>query len=358
MTVSNPIDPTNSADTTDTAGTATAAKPTVLNRRNTLKAGALALAASAVTIGGATTQARAAVPGLTEIFNVRVNARWWDFRFNTTAMTLFPPSVRVILPDGYDQNPGRRYPVLLLLHGGHAEGVNPAQRFPGAYKDWTEHGGIADRQTVGKDVIILCPDGGNGGFYVNWKGPQGAKVNWEEFHIPQLLNWADQRLRTIVGWKTKAVAGLSMGGYGAMVYAARNPQVFSSASAYSGALDVFDINQIAVMTGSPVSDGQLPGSIFQADTGMMQQWNPRALAGNLRGLRLFVSSGDGNDGNPASWIQESTARRTNDAFVGDLRARGIGVDYRFMRGGGHVWPNWNYFFGQDINGILAALPHQ
>lgn len=328
-----------------------------MSRRNLIRVGAATAALAAVGVRGTGT-AEASVPGLSEVWNKRISPRFWDFRFAASAMTLFQPSVRVILPDGYDQNPGRHYPVLLLLHGGHAEGVDPAKRFPGAYLDWTMHGGIADRQTAGADVIIVCPDGGNGGFYVNWKGPQFATVNWEDFHVPQLMNWVDQRFRTIVGWKTKAVAGLSMGGYGAITYAARNPRVFCSASAYSGPVDVFDVNQVAVMTGAPVADGQLPGSIFQADTGMMQQWNPRALVESLRGIRLFLSSGDGAGGDPASWIQESTVRRTQDAFVGDLRAHDIGVDYRFLPGGQHNWDSWNKFFGEDIGGILAALPHQ
>lgn len=339
----------------DAASRATA----VFSRRTALKAGAVAAAATALTVGGATTQARAAVPGLTEIWNQRFGDRLWDFRFTTTAMTLFPPSVRVILPDGYFST-NRRYPVLMLLHGGHPEGVDPAKRFTGNYLDWTLHGGIADREIAGKDVIIICPDGGNGGFYVNWKGPQGAVVNWEEFHVPQLMNWVDQRFRTIVGWKTKAVAGLSMGGYGAITYAARNPQVFASASSYSGVQDVFDANQIAVMTAAPAADGQLPGSIFQDDTAMMQQWNPRYRADGLRGLRIFLSCGDGGNGlqNPGAWVQETTSGRTTNALRGDLDARGIRYTYRFLPGFTHDWVNWRDNFHVDLPGIVAALPHQ
>lgn len=331
-----------------------------ISRRTALKAGAVAAAATAFTLGGATTQARAAVPGLTEIWNQRFGDRLWDFRFTTSAMTLFPPSVRVILPDGYFST-NRRYPVLMLLHGGYPDGVDPAKRFPGNYLNWTRAGqGTAATDIAGKDVIIICPDGGNGGFYVNWKGPQGAVVNWEEFHVPQLMNWVDQRFRTIIGWKTKAVAGYSMGGYGAITYAARNPQVFASASSYSGVLDVFDANQVAVMTGAPVADGQLPGSIFQGDTAMMQQWNPRFRVDGLRGLRVFLSCGDGGNGllDPAGWVQETTSGRTTNALRSDLDARGIRYTYRFLPGYTHNWPNWTSNFRADLPGILAALPHQ
>jgi len=270
-------------------------------------------------------------------------------------MTLFEPSIRVILPNGYDQNPGRRYPVLLLLHGGHPEGG-----MTGNFLDWTLHGGIADRETVGQDVIIVCPDGGNGGFYVNWKGPQGATVNWEEFHIPQLMNWMDDNFRTIVGWKTKAVAGLSMGGYGALTYAARNPDVFSSASAYSGPCDVFDAAVSADMTVSPVVDGQSPGSIFQGDSTMMQLWNPRSpvLVEVYRQLRVYVSSGDGATNQPPADIQEIAVRGTMDAFTNDLRVRGIGFTYNRMPYATHDWVNWRDNFHRDLPGILGSLPHQ
>ncbi|MEJ7650434.1 MAG: hypothetical protein WKF57_15585 [Nakamurella sp.] len=90
----------------------------------------------------------------------------------------------------------------------------------------------------------------------------------------------------------------------------------------------------------------------------MTQWNPRDLVDNLRRIRLFVQSGDGGGGDPGSFIQESTVRRTNDGLFGDLRARGIGVAYRFTPGGQHTWDFWRQYFSNDINGIIASLPHQ
>ena len=44
-----------------------------------------------------------------------------------------PIPCAVILPDGYDQDPDRRYPVLLLLHG-----------TDGGHHDWLDAGGLAD----------------------------------------------------------------------------------------------------------------------------------------------------------------------------------------------------------------------
>ncbi|MDQ2738856.1 MAG: hypothetical protein M3Y35_09645 [Actinomycetota bacterium] len=141
--------------------------------RRTLPAGMPVVVVSAASLIGPTTAAHAAVSsrGITVINEFPPAGRFRDF----SATDGRDDVVRSLCPGDpagrLRPEPRAPYPVSLLLHGGHPEGVDPAQRFPGPYLDWTEHGGIADQQTVGKDVIIVCPGGDNGGFYVNWKGP-------------------------------------------------------------------------------------------------------------------------------------------------------------------------------------------
>jgi dipeptidyl aminopeptidase/acylaminoacyl peptidase len=57
-------------------------------------------------------------PGVVE--NSRVDARLGHVRFET-AQVFTRPAATILLPRGYDEHPGRRYPLLLLLHGGGAD---------------------------------------------------------------------------------------------------------------------------------------------------------------------------------------------------------------------------------------------
>ena len=82
-----------------------------------------------------------------------------DFRFRAQGVQVFDPSVRVTLPESYDSSPDRRYPVLLLLHGGR-----------GMFLDWSREGNVIEA-TKGQDLIVVMPDGGGGSFYSNANYP-------------------------------------------------------------------------------------------------------------------------------------------------------------------------------------------
>src|SRR5437773_7393562 len=80
------------------------------------------------------------------------------------------------------------------------------------------------------------PDGGhdaNAGWYSDWV--EGSR-QWETFHTSVLVRYVDRHFRTLGGGH-RAVAGLSMGGFGAMSYAARHRGLFTAAASFSGAVD-------------------------------------------------------------------------------------------------------------------------
>src|SRR5690606_8761230 len=133
--------------------------------------------------------------------------------------------VRILLPDGYDDDPDARYPVLYLLHGG-GDGE----------MSWTDKG-EAEEATAGLPLIVVMPGVTGHGNYVDWyNGGRGGAPMWETFILAQLLPWVDANLRTVGTREGRAVAGLSMGGGGAMGFAARHPDLFVSAAAFSGAV--------------------------------------------------------------------------------------------------------------------------
>lgn len=134
-----------------------------------------------------------------------------------------PIPCAVTLPEGYDQDPERRYPVLLLLHG-----------TDGGADDWLDAGGLADADAPGGDLpfIVVTPGAGNS-WYVDNDAGEGA---WETALVDDLLPAIDARFRTIPGRAGRAIAGLSMGGYGAVHLALRHPDQFGAVASLSGAL--------------------------------------------------------------------------------------------------------------------------
>ena len=119
-----------------------------------------------------------------------------DFRFDTGGQVqTFPPSLRVTVPAGYDENPDRHYPVVLLLHGG-----------GGMYQDWTNHGNVIE-QTEKHEAIVVMPDGGGGSFYSNANFPRaGLVANWETFIMEMVLPFVHANFRTAPD--RMAIAGL------------------------------------------------------------------------------------------------------------------------------------------------------
>jgi S-formylglutathione hydrolase FrmB len=130
--------------------------------------------------------------------------------------------VNVLLPDSYQSEKDRRYPAVYLLHG-----------YGGDYTEWTKVGVAAEAK--GLDVIIAMPEGDKS-FYVNHSGE--AKGRWEDYLTKEVVQFVDRNYRTASGREARAISGLSMGGYGAMVLGLRHPELFGAIVSHSGALQV------------------------------------------------------------------------------------------------------------------------
>src|SRR5690606_6712648 len=139
-----------------------------------------------------------------------------------------PVKVRVLLPAGYDPDRAQPYDVLYLLHGG-----------GGTYADWSTWGDVAGN-LPGFDGIVVMPEGGRAGWYSDWPGRTAGNFAplWETFHVHQLVPWVDANFNTSGTRSGRAVAGLSMGGYGALRYAGRHPHLFSAVGAFSAGTDI------------------------------------------------------------------------------------------------------------------------
>ncbi|BCP54084.1 esterase [Kaistia sp. 32K] len=126
--------------------------------------------------------------------------------------------------------PGTRWPVLYLLHGG-----------GGGADDWLDQGKIAEtldgKIAAGeiRPLVVVMPDGGGESWFVDNPDPGGAG-NVEAALTDDLVHAVDQTLPTAACRTGRAVGGLSMGGYGAALFALDHPDRYAAVISLSGAI--------------------------------------------------------------------------------------------------------------------------
>jgi S-formylglutathione hydrolase FrmB len=284
-------------------------------------------------------------PPLHPVSSQRLDPRLEELSFTTPALAE-PTGVRILLPDGYSSS-RRRYPVLYLLHGC-CNGTT-------GFRSWTDKMG-AEALTAGLPLIVVMPDSGSNGGYVNWWnfGAQGPP-EWETYHVDQLIPWVDSHYRTIASRSSRALAGLSMGGDGAIKYAARHPDMFVSASAYSGAVDLNVVRPAVAAIGL---DDDRPLGDYESDQIRTRAVNPSDLAMNLRGLRLSLRTGNGRnaDGKLIDPV-EAVVHAANVSLHDRLEGLGIAHVWDDYGAGTHTAPYWSRDLGLDLPLIMRAFRH-
>lgn len=282
----------------------------------------------------------------------RAVARVMTCTVTTSSAKVRDRSVRVVLPEGYRR--GRSYPVVYLLHGvgdDETTWTNPAR------------GNLA-ALTQRCDAIFVTPDGGSGreaGWYSDWAD---GRYEWERFHVTDLPEAVDATFRTT---GSQAVAGLSMGGFGAMSYASRHPGRYAAAASYSGFLDT--------MFGAPASGaayhhsgqngvystGAPNDGVWGEQAANEATWrahNPWDQVGGLRDTALYVSGGTGVHPDPAKApanAVEAYTRVLTDRFAERLAGAGIAFTDGRYAGGTHDWPEWRAAFSDSLSVLMPAV---
>jgi S-formylglutathione hydrolase FrmB len=306
-----------------------------------------ALLAAAVATLAAASPARA---GLQLVSSKPLTPRVTELTLRTDALAA-DTHVRVMTPDGYDPSGRTRYPVLYLLHGCCDD-----------YRSWTDKGD-AEKITAGLPLIVVMPDAGQDGFYSDWyNAGAGGPPKWETYHIGQLIPFVDGHYPTVAARAGRAVAGLSMGGFGAMSYAARHPDLFVAAASFSGAVDNMDSGGEAADALAP-ADGQMPTGTWGPRATEEVRWrahNPVDLAENLRGLSLTVRTGNGQPGGTYGGgpdAIEAGVHSMSTIFHDRLLALGIPHVWEDYGPGSHDWPYWERDLRNTLPAIMATLAH-
>lgn len=153
-----------------------------------------------------------------------VNAEW-----RNTKLLEHEPLVTVYTPPDYDENPEKRYPVLYLLHGNNDTPVG-----------WTMVGKanfIADNLIAeGKiePMIIVMPFGHAVPYSSSSEQRAGNTALFEKYLLSEVIPMVEERYRVRTERKSRAIAGLSMGGMQSTTIGLGNLDLFSAIGAFSG----------------------------------------------------------------------------------------------------------------------------
>lgn len=232
----------------------------------------------------------------------------------------------IYLPTDYDKT-NRSYPVLFLLHG-----------FGDDETGWVQFGEanrIADLAiSTGEaaPMIIAMPDGGISGYINSFDG----KVKYEDFFIQEFIPYIEKSYRIRTQKRYRAIAGLSMGGYGTFIMSTKYPDLFVAAAPLSAGIRT-DEEVLAI------GDDQWNGSYglrygkdLKGKDRLTAHYYANSIlkiietgnADNLKKVRYYIDCGD-------------------DDFLikGNMAVHALMIDKKIphefrVRDGGHTWTYW------------------
>ena len=139
-----------------------------------------------------------------------------------------PWGFNIYLPPGYNANPQKRYPVIYFLHGGGGD-ENQLTYYVNSFVDPY----ITQKKVP--ECIVVFPSCGTESFFLdNGIIVDNQGFNPDSYFIKEFLPHIDSTYRTIKDRKSRAITGMSMGGYGTYHFAFKYPELFSAAGPFSG----------------------------------------------------------------------------------------------------------------------------
>jgi S-formylglutathione hydrolase FrmB len=223
----------------------------------------------------------------------------------------------ILLPASYAGS-RQRYPVLYLLHGGGQDHTAFALR------SWF-------RAQASREMILVTPSVGDS-WYVN--SAADPKAKYEDFVVKDLVTYVDSQFRTVHSRDRRAVAGVSMGAWGAMLLGLKYSQTFGAIGALSAPFGISRQDPNMDMTSRTQQRFGPP------NTSERRERDPGTLAAAIpleSVPMLYLACG-----NQDLFVAD------NRAFVQRLTARKIPYEYRELSPFGHAWDLWD---GQIVNFI-------
>jgi putative tributyrin esterase len=228
---------------------------------------------------------------------------------------------RVILPASVAA--GAKLPVVYLLHGG-----------GGNFRDWSNYSDSA--RFAERGLILVMPEGDES-YYVN--AAERPQDRFEDYIVNDLIRDVESKFPVAPGRATRAIVGVSMGGFGAVKLALSHPDLFVFAGGISTAVDVpsrpFSIKRI--------QQWQHHRSIFGPwGSQTRRNGDPFVLARSADSARtpyFFLSCGEQEGLLPA-----------NRNFAALLESRHFRYEFHVVPGG-HNWNQWD----SRLSGVFQSL---
>jgi enterochelin esterase-like enzyme len=245
-----------------------------------------------------------------------------------------PIKYSIYLPSDYEIS-NRYYPVFYLLHG-YTDNETAWIQF--GEINTTADNAIANREAT--SMIIVMPDAG-----VNWYiNDYAGKVKYEDMFFQEFIPFIEKTYRIKPLKEYRAVGGLSMGGYGALLYSFRHPEMFSSCVALSAGIHVneemFDRlkNNTSNSTDAygPLKGDSLPDHWKAFNILDMAKIYPKE---KLSQVKYYIDCGDKD---------KLTVGNCSLHLI--LRDRGVPHEFR-VREGDHNWTYWRTGIGEGLKFI-------
>ncbi|SMX81448.1 MULTISPECIES: alpha/beta hydrolase-fold protein [Brevibacterium] len=246
--------------------------------------------------------------------------------------------VRVLLP-GIPQEVS---PVIHLYHGSGDD-----------FRSWTDFGS-AEELTLDSPYLVVMPDAGAGTY--SRVAVDREVHDWPTFHTKEIPEFLRKNFSVDFAPENQLLAGLSMGGYGAMKYAAWHPDRYSWAAAFSSPLD--PLSAIPAFDIIAMREGAKSMTLFGDPVTDRSEWianSPYGLAENLHGLHLWLSAGSGSlEESKDRDLLETMVNQQGERFSARLNALDIRHSWFPRTTGLHNWTSWE----RELGAWLKTLRRQ
>jgi putative tributyrin esterase len=217
---------------------------------------------------------------------------------------------RIIVPKSGQKE---RLPVLYLLHGANSGPVEIMERSDVVKLSSASH------------LITVLPDA-DFSYYTNSKHKRHAR--WQDAMTEELPRDVKGRFSVLEDREHTGIAGISMGGYGAVKIALKHPELYAFAGSMSGALDITRRPASLRRWGQPWRIWNIFGA----------QWSAR------RDEDVFNLLETNRQMQRTTWFEscgkDDPLISINERFTRKLRKSGENVQL-IVTPGGHDWQSWN-----------------
>ncbi|MFV0388233.1 MAG: alpha/beta hydrolase [Pyrinomonadaceae bacterium] len=250
--------------------------------------------------------------------SAQTNQAWIEGKLDSKLMKRVMP-YRVMLPSEYESQPKKIFPVVYLLHG-----------LTGNYKNWFDRTNLVE-YSKNFDFILVTPEGENG-----WYTDSAVNANqkYESYLTDELFPEIETNYRAGRSRENRAIAGLSMGGYGSVKFAVKYPEKFKIIGAFSGALKATEFNAATIPGWRVLTDS--------VDAAFGDLENPARKANDVFLLTEAVSDAQVAQ-MPFFYVScgtEDFLLLSNREYAALLSKKKIAHEFRELPGG-HDWKFWN-----------------